>query len=346
MSRQPSRNSSNQPPGSHDRKKPVSERKIQANRENSLKSTGPKTERGKRTVSRNAIKHGFLAREVVITAGDGEESLEEFHALIEGLITFYEPVGIIEETLVQTIGATFWRKARVIRSENGEIRGQLDTLNMDRALQISDKGNLDLALLLSELRLYNPENSADQRVPTKDRYSAMQAAQSNLRENRAGLTYLASLLALAKSEIQSNGYMSEQVRKKIFSAFCFWDCIFALLCEQAVPPVGTEDQRSDKGVDERSETTGAVVVAFIDDRLEKLELFEKCSLECDKLAVEAEGRRLSLPSADATDKLLRYEAHLDRQLYRAMDQLERLQRQRRGENVLPPLNINLSNKRI
>jgi hypothetical protein len=38
----------------------------------------------------------------------------------------------------------------------------------------------------------------------------------------------------------------------------------------------------------------------------------------------------SLP-ADATDKLLRYEAHLDRQLYRAMDQLERLRRQRRAK---------------
>jgi hypothetical protein len=37
----------------------------------------------------------------------------------------------------------------------------------------------------------------------------------------------------------------------------------------------------------------------------------------------------------------RYEGHLDRQRYRAMDQLERLQRQRRGENVPPPLNINL-----
>jgi hypothetical protein len=37
-----------------------------------------------------------------------------------------------------------------------------------------------------------------------------------------------------------------------------------------------------------------------------------------------------------TDKLLRYETHLDRQLYRAIDQLELLQRQRRGETVPPP----------
>ena len=55
--------------------------------------------------------------------------------------------------------------------------------------------------------------------------------------------------------------------------------------------------------------------------------------------MDAEGRGLSLPSAEATNKLLRYESHLDRELYRAMDQLERLQRQRKGENVPPPLKL-------
>src|ERR1700730_6612056 len=74
------------------RKRPVSERRIQANRQNALRSTGPKTARGKRNVSRNAIKHGILAREVVITAGDGEETLKEFHDLAEKLCELYEPV--------------------------------------------------------------------------------------------------------------------------------------------------------------------------------------------------------------------------------------------------------------
>ena len=54
---------------------------------------------------------------------------------------------------------------------------------------------------------------------------------------------------------------------------------------------------------------------------------------------------MSLPAVDATDKLLRDEADLDRQLYRAMDELERLQRQRRGETVPPPLNISLERRR-
>ena len=72
---------------------------------------------------------------------------------------------------------------------------------------------------------------------------------------------------------------------------------------------------------------------------------ERFATESEDLAVDAEARSLTLPPADATDKLLRYDGHLDRQLYRAMDQLERLQRQRRGEAVPPPLNVNLGRGR-
>ena len=98
----------------------VSQRKIEANRRNALKSTGPKTARGKRTVSRNAIKHGLLAREVVISMGYGEESKEDFDDLILRLTGYYGPVGCAEELLVQTIATCYWRKARTLRAENGE----------------------------------------------------------------------------------------------------------------------------------------------------------------------------------------------------------------------------------
>ena len=67
-------------------------------------------------------------------------------------------------------------------------------------------------------------------------------------------------------------------------------------------------------------------------------------VESERLALDAAARSFSLPSVSATHNLLRYEAHVDRQLYRAMDQLERLQRQRRGESVPPPLNVNLGRR--
>ena len=340
---EPSKNLSAQPsPENSARKRPVSERRIQANRRNALRSTGPKTARGKRAVARNAIKHGFLAREVVIATGDGEETLEEFHALIERLWEYYEPVGVVEESLVQTIATCWWRKARVIRAENGEIRRRLDTLAVDRALRNSDKANLDLALMEMDLGVYSAENQADDKVSSRERWSAMQGDQSNMRGHHAGLTYLSALLQTAKSEIASEGHISERIRKKIFHAFCFWDCLFALTCLIAgSPEAKVEGHPPDKvGASKRRPD----VVALLDNRLERIKVFEGYALEREKLKLDAEARSFSLPPADASDKLLRYEAHLDRQLYRAMDQLERIQRQRRGENVPPPLNINLGKR--
>jgi hypothetical protein len=330
----------------HRPKRPVSERRVQANRTNALRSTGPKTERGKRTVARNAIKHGLLAREVVITAGDGQENLEEFHALVARLWECYGPVGVIEESLVQTIATCWWRKARVIRAENGEIRRQLDTLTLDRGLRNSDKGNLDLALSQMELGLYSAENRGDDRVSSKDRWSTLQKAQSDLRDHHSGLAYLSALLKRAKSEIASDGHISEGIREKIFRAFCFWDYLFAFVCHDAGPPGTKEQTTPSTGIeDKEGDNAHASVVALIDSRLAKLEAFEEYAQEREKLKRDAEVRSFSLPPADATDKLLRYEAHLDRQLYRAMDQLERVQRQRSGESVPPPLNINLNNNR-
>ena len=58
------------------------------------------------------------------------------------------------------------------------------------------------------------------------------------------------------------------------------------------------------------------------------------------------GIKLTCRIPPATNRTMGcYAVHLDRQLYRAMDQLERLQRQRRGEAVPPPLNINLGRGR-
>ena len=348
----PSKDSSAQTsPASTYRKPPASERRIQANRRNALRSTGPKTERGKRTVARNAIKHGILAREVVITAGDGKESSEEFQALIEQLWEEYEPVGVVEELLVKRIAACWWRTARVLRAENGEIRMRLDTLAMDRAQRNSDKGNRDLAY--SDIHiLFSAENQADQPVLTKDGASAAREALRDLHKNHPGLERMTALLQKAKSEIARDGYISQNIRHEIFYAFRGWDYSFALFCGLSGPLEAKKaDEPSEKVADEQAvgEQTKrkktALIAASIDDYLEMIsELKQNVTIRED-LARDAEARSFSLPTAEATDKLLRYETHLDKQLDRAMDQLERLQRRRQGENVPPPLNINLGRRR-
>jgi hypothetical protein len=48
-------------------RRPISERKLQANRANAKRSTGPKTEAGKAASCRNALKHGILSRSLDLT---------------------------------------------------------------------------------------------------------------------------------------------------------------------------------------------------------------------------------------------------------------------------------------
>src|SRR5207245_1575648 len=48
----------------------TSDKQIEANRRNAEKSTGPTSPEGKFAVRLNALKHGLLARETVIAAGD------------------------------------------------------------------------------------------------------------------------------------------------------------------------------------------------------------------------------------------------------------------------------------
>ena len=60
----------------------VTASKLRANRQNALKSTGPRTVDGKAVVRQNNLKHGILAREVVIPAGMGEESQGDFDDLL------------------------------------------------------------------------------------------------------------------------------------------------------------------------------------------------------------------------------------------------------------------------
>jgi hypothetical protein len=103
----------------------TSDKQAQANRQNALKSTGPKTAEGKAAVRLNALKHGLLSQEVLLP-GEDRAALEELSARLADEL---QPVGELEALLVEQITAAAWRLRRLRRVEAGifawELYGEL-----------------------------------------------------------------------------------------------------------------------------------------------------------------------------------------------------------------------------
>ncbi len=92
-------------------------RQLHANRQNALKSTGPKTPEGKSTASQNSFKHGLLTSQNIIKG----ESQAEFDLHRDQIYEEYEPVGPIEKHLVQRIITLTWRLKRAIRAQTAAL---------------------------------------------------------------------------------------------------------------------------------------------------------------------------------------------------------------------------------
>ena len=93
----------------------TSARQRQANQRNALQSTGPRTADGKRRASRNATKHGLLARDLLLD----DEDAAALQALTDGLRNDLHPDGELENALVDRIVSAFWRLGRCGRIEAG-----------------------------------------------------------------------------------------------------------------------------------------------------------------------------------------------------------------------------------
>jgi hypothetical protein len=90
---------------------------LAANRRNAKKSTGPKTADGKAAASRNALRHGLTARQIVCY--DERESVYvAFHATMRENLA---PADEVEEQLVERIILCSWRLRRIARAERGLI---------------------------------------------------------------------------------------------------------------------------------------------------------------------------------------------------------------------------------
>jgi hypothetical protein len=114
--------------------KPVSARKLAANRANAARSTGPRTAEGKARVAMNALRHGLASHTPLLP---GEEPAE-----LDALATAYQndlrPRGALERELVARVVGIAWRLRRVARAEEAmweeQHEGRIRNAQMNAAL--------------------------------------------------------------------------------------------------------------------------------------------------------------------------------------------------------------------
>jgi hypothetical protein len=90
-------------------------RKIDANRRNARKSTGPKTEEGKRRSRCNAVRHGLTAETVIVALEDPED----YTAFEAAVAADFNAQSAVERELVLRLASLLWRLRRSTTIETG-----------------------------------------------------------------------------------------------------------------------------------------------------------------------------------------------------------------------------------
>jgi hypothetical protein len=187
-------------------KPPVSNRKRRANRMNSQRSSGPKTESGKRASSRNAVKHGILASKTISTALG--ESRADFNAVLRELRDVWEPVGLREERDVEEIAKTTWRKERVLRAEIGELAKGMNAYwskTWDRQEQFSlDRLEWEAMHVQAELTLYQGNKKS-----LLEQLRECDETIHKLRRTRDGIDFVSGCVKTVRTEVEKTETLSE-----------------------------------------------------------------------------------------------------------------------------------------
>lgn len=303
-------------------KKRASKKQIKANRKNG-KLGGPKTEAGKMQVSRNAIRHGLLAQEVVIEVGDGIENKHDFDLLFGEYIEHYAPQGPIENALVELMAVGYWRYRRLIKAEKGEIRKHLDSVHLQvRTDQIREH---DLSKIMPLHGRTIPE-LVDNVLELSDILKLIQDATEDLET----LCYVTdrTLARLTK-------YLGQELDSVSTLAFVH-NTGFK---ERATEFV--DNNKDPHKIPEIKLTVGLLLKKLRQDK-ERVMTQIKNIEKRQELNISSQALCLNVPPKEIMDKFIRYESSILKQFFKAMHELERIQRRRKGEFVPLPINVDIA----
>jgi hypothetical protein len=280
------------------------------------RASGPRTAIGKQRSSLNAHKYGIFSKRVLLA----DESARDFGRLLQGLHEDLQPDGTLEIVLVEKLATILWRKQRILRAEAAEI---------EEAVQYSVHDTV-MPLLAEKW----------------DCARAGETAGGMLKHchNPNVLREVVTMLELTRYRIELVGFSKDPwLLRRIYG-----------LDHDDSAPFGTPFQMylhmRDEAADhakgnpnaESEEDLKKKMLLVLDEEIKRVEALAENALRVTIERNEFRKTAALVPPLAVSERLLRYESHLSREFDRTLSQLERLQRIRRGQPVLPPIDVRLS----
>ena len=275
----------------------LSLQKLSANRKNAQLSTGPKTALGKAKSALNAVKHGIFTKECLKHISD-EES-RDYEALRLGIFESLKPKDQMQAILCDKVTIDVWRLRKVLAFEQGAM--QLETLNLD-----ASDSSVELSRQESLVRNYERHKSE----------------RTNLNQLKKWLTTnkTANLSHLSRDTYELLEEIVQNLKQHFPENYRHMDIELLENCEQLSEFCTWNELDLNK---------------FKIDLLERIEdklrsgsnmpnYYENDIREFDHKRSIYESVA-QLPSAENTEKVIRYETHLQRSIERNLRLLRSLQ---------------------
>ena len=283
---------------------------------------GPNTQEGKEVVRWNATRHGISSPKPVVP---GLEKQEEWESHLEGIMENLSPAGHLEVALSERVALLSWRLHRVTRYETEAIAISQETIEddiheWDRFPSVLKHKGLETTHPVDirfEARYYKQVYNALRRFPSLEPDKTLRGADASsvvwdvLMEAKKATGGDIDVEVLDLPGVPEDAMIEELPAMEVSDVR---DCVEAIADYVSLDPDDLLEVAEYKaGCEARSAA------------------HRKKEMERD---ISRKARERILPDEKTLEKISRYEAHLSRQLYHALHELENLQKHRTtGEGV-------------
>jgi len=303
----------------------ASQKQIEANRNNAMKSTGPKSASGLQVVAQNAVKHGVFSTQSLLLPGEDGQAYEE---LREQFYKDFQATTRIEQLLVEKMAQAFWKKQRLAIFEQHLITVQQEeqTLNA-RIRQKAFQTERSTQLLEAEIKALKDEGESIQLcLETCEKYNRMRPGPKREEEGIGMAEYIADTINDAQERLcayvdSSALHEAKQTHPKYPEGRYARTLILNSVTHRV-----DENEKQDKPAHPvytyGLEKLGEILQERREALTAQLEIKRQRQILVEDLA--SVGLDL-LPNENNLVKIQRYEAYLDNLFYKALHELQRLQ---------------------